>query len=252
VVQLDSDCLAVYCSRPWMGTRRANIRSSTPRMFAWMSASPFFLSAERYGFSSSNCSAIAFAIASVLLTIESRTRFVEVLPIFALDNTYTAPSCPNFSSCASVILQCFWYPARYVVWAIFRASRNAPVPNVTRLAERLLATDDVAEAQSIAKELRAAIQDRVEGVRRKAHLISHLIPPPNEDDSAAKIKQAQIATCYLEEFARLEDEFLATVSQFKLAMSDHEREPLTRKMEGILRESRRVVRQNRHVSGGLA
>jgi len=127
------------------------------------------------------------------------------------------------------------------------------VPNVTRLAERLLATDDVAEAQSIAKELRAAIQDRVEGVRRKAHLISHLTPPPNEDDSAAKIRQAQTATCYLEGFARLADEFLATVSQFQTrAMSDQERELLTRKMEGILRESRRAVRQNRHVSGGLA
>jgi len=35
-------------------------------------------------------------------------------------------------------------------------------------------------------------------------------------------------------------------------MSDQERELLTRKMEGILRESRRAVRQNRHVSGGLA
>jgi hypothetical protein len=117
--------------------------------------------------------------------------------------------------------------------------------NATRLAERLLVTEDLAEAQAIATELRSAIQDHIDHVRKKAHLISRLIAPPNEDDSSAKMEQAQIAACYhLEEFARLADEFLATVSQFKLARSDQERELLTCKMEGILRESRQVVRQN--------
>lgn len=69
------------------------------------------------------------------------------------------------------------------VLATFRVPGNSLMPNVTHLAERLLATDDVAKAQAIAKELRAAIQTRI--VREKAHLMSYLITPPSKNGSGA-------------------------------------------------------------------
>jgi len=82
-------------------------------------------------------------------------------------------------------LQCFWYPRGSAVLATFRVPRNSLMSTVTRLAERLLATDDVAEAQAIAKELRAAVQTRIEHLREKAHLMSYLIAPPSKNASGA-------------------------------------------------------------------
>lgn len=60
------------------------------------------------------------------------------------------------------------------------------MPNVPRLAERLLATNDVAEAQAISRELRAAIRERIEQVRAKARLIENHMYAPRRDDSAMK------------------------------------------------------------------
>lgn len=75
-------------------------------------------------------------------------------------------------------------------WPTFRLSKDAlqhkPMPNVTRLAERLLAADDVVEAQAVATELRAAIREHIERVREKARLIESRILPPRRDDSAVK------------------------------------------------------------------
>ena len=58
------------------------------------------------------------------------------------------------------------------------------MPILTFLAERLLATDSVAEAQAIAEELQVAVRDHLERVRQEARLLDRYIYPSARDDSS--------------------------------------------------------------------